>query len=138
MLVDAAAMPSGAASAADTRYLTEALKEAQRAADAGEVPVGAVIMLGDRIIARGHNQTEQLTDATAHAEMICLTAAMAHLRSKYLPDCALYVTLEPCVMCAGALRWAQGAAAGARRGTRHRRGPAARWPRAQRRRTRRW
>jgi tRNA(adenine34) deaminase len=107
MLVDAAAMPSGAASAADMRYLGEALKEAQRAGEAGEVPVGAVIVLTDRIIARGHNQTEQLTDATAHAEMICLTAAMAHLRSKYLPDCTLYVTLEPCVMCAGALRWAQ-------------------------------
>ena len=91
----------------DLRWMDEALRLAQQAAAAGEVPVGAVIVAQGRALARAHNQTEQLTDATAHAEMLALTAAMGQLRSKYLPDCTLYVTLEPCVMCAGALRWAQ-------------------------------
>ncbi len=85
----------------------EALKEAEKAFDGGEVPVGAVVVCQNRIIARAHNQTEQLTDATAHAEMVAITAAANYLSSKYLTECALYVSLEPCVMCAGALHWAQ-------------------------------
>ena len=91
----------------DTYFMKQALAEAQKAADAGEVPVGAVIVCDNMIIARAHNQTEQLTDVTAHAEILALTAASGHLGSKYLPDCTLFVTLEPCVMCAGALAWAQ-------------------------------
>ncbi|MFZ4633314.1 MAG: nucleoside deaminase [Saprospiraceae bacterium] len=91
----------------DTYYMQQALHEAQKAFDAGEVPVGAVIVCDNRIIARAHNQTEQLTDVTAHAEILAITAASNHLGSKYLPDCQLFVTLEPCVMCAGALAWAQ-------------------------------
>lgn len=91
----------------DNYYMQQALKEAQKAYDAGEVPVGAVIVCGQRIVARAHNQTEQLTDVTAHAEIMAITAASNHLGSKYLPDCELFVTLEPCVMCAGALAWAQ-------------------------------
>ncbi len=87
--------------------MKEALKEARQAFQAGEVPVGAVIATQNRIIARGFNQTEQLHDVTAHAEMIALTAAANFLGSKYLAECTLYVTLEPCVMCAGALQWAQ-------------------------------
>jgi tRNA(adenine34) deaminase len=89
------------------RYMREALKEAHRADSKGEVPVGAIVVCADRIIARAHNQTEQLTDATAHAEMLAVTMAANFLGSKYLTDCTLYVTLEPCVMCAGALYWAQ-------------------------------
>lgn len=85
----------------------EALKEAKRALALGEVPVGAVVVAKGKILARAHNQTEQLTDATAHAEMLAITAAAHALGSKYLTDCTLYVTLEPCVMCAGALHWAQ-------------------------------
>lgn len=84
-----------------------ALKEAERALENGEVPIGAIIVANDTIIARGHNQTEQLTDCTAHAEMIAMTSAFAALNNKYLKDCTLYVTLEPCPMCAGALRWSQ-------------------------------
>lgn len=84
-----------------------ALQEAQAAADRGEVPVGAVIISDNQLLARGHNSTEMLNDVTAHAEMIAITAASQYLGSKYLPDCTLYVTLEPCVMCAGALRWTQ-------------------------------
>ena len=87
--------------------MRQALREAQRAFDAGEVPVGAVVVCGNQIIARAHNNTEQLMDVTAHAEIVAITAASAYLGSKYLPDCTLYVTLEPCVMCAGALSWAQ-------------------------------
>ncbi|HPI05185.1 MAG TPA: nucleoside deaminase [Saprospiraceae bacterium] len=87
--------------------MKQALAEAQKAADAGEVPVGAVIVCDNMIIARTHNQTEQLTDVTAHAEILALTAASGHLGSKYLPECTLFVTVEPCVMCAGALAWAQ-------------------------------
>lgn len=85
----------------------EALKEAQKAYDADEVPVGAVIVCQGRIIARGHNLTERLTDVTAHAEMQAITAAAHFLGGKYLNDCTLYVTVEPCLMCAGALHWAQ-------------------------------
>ncbi|MBS1488977.1 MAG: nucleoside deaminase [Bacteroidetes bacterium] len=88
-------------------FMTEALKEAQKAFDAGEVPVGALVVCQNKIIARAHNQTERLTDATAHAEMLAITAAANKLGSKYLDECTLYVTLEPCVMCAGALHWVQ-------------------------------
>lgn len=91
----------------DTHYMKQALAEAQKAFEADEVPVGAVIVCDNRIIARAHNQTELLTDVTAHAEILAITAASGHLGSKYLPDCALFVTLEPCVMCAGALAWTQ-------------------------------
>ncbi len=87
--------------------MQEALKEARKALVAGEVPVGAVVVCGNRIIARAHNQTEKLTDATAHAEMLAVTAAAHYLGSKYLNECTLYVTLEPCPMCAGALAWVQ-------------------------------
>jgi tRNA(adenine34) deaminase len=91
----------------DLHYMDEALREAGVAAELDEVPVGAVVVVGDRIIARGHNQTEKLTDCTAHAEMIALTSACNYLGSKYLPDATLYVTLEPCLMCAGALFWSR-------------------------------
>ena len=91
----------------DQYFMREALKEAQKAFDAGEVPVGAVVVCDDRIIARGHNLTERLTDVTAHAEMQAITAAANHLGGKYLDQCVMYVTLEPCVMCAGAIGWAQ-------------------------------
>ena len=87
--------------------MRQALNEAKKAYDAGEVPVGAVIVCDGRIIARGFNQTERLSDVTAHAEIIALTAATEYLGSKYLDECDLYVTLEPCPMCAGALAWAQ-------------------------------
>ena len=91
----------------DEYFMREALKEAQKALEINEVPVGAIITCKNRIIARAHNQTEKLTDATAHAEMIAVTAAANYLGSKYLSECTLYVTLEPCVMCAGALHWVQ-------------------------------
>lgn len=85
----------------------EAFKEAQKAFDADEVPVGAVVVANGRIIARAHNLTERLVDVTAHAEMQAITAAANAIGGKYLVDCTLYVTLEPCVMCAGALAWSQ-------------------------------
>lgn len=91
----------------DEHYMREALKEAQKAFDADEVPVGAVVVCENRIIARGHNLTERLNDVTAHAEMQAITAAANYLGGKYLDECTLYVTLEPCVMCAGALHWSQ-------------------------------
>jgi len=91
----------------DLFFMKQALLEAQRAAERNEVPVGAVIVCNGRIIARGHNLTETLTDVTAHAEMQAITAAAQFLGGKYLTDCTLYVTVEPCVMCAGALGWAQ-------------------------------
>ncbi|HET9055168.1 MAG TPA: nucleoside deaminase [Cyclobacteriaceae bacterium] len=91
----------------DAYFMREALKEAAKALEAGEVPVGAVVVCKNRIIARAHNQTERLTDATAHAEMLATTAAANYLGSKYMSECTLYVTLEPCVMCAGALHWVQ-------------------------------
>ena len=87
--------------------MREALREAQAAAAEGEIPIGAVIECRGRIIARGHNMTERLHAPTAHAEMIALTAATEYLGGKYLPDCTLYVTVEPCPMCAAALNWAQ-------------------------------
>lgn len=91
----------------DEYFMQQALKEAELARQAGEIPVGAVVVCDQKIIARGHNQTEQLHDVTAHAEMIALTAAANYLGAKYLNECTLYVTLEPCVMCAGALFWSQ-------------------------------
>jgi tRNA(adenine34) deaminase len=91
----------------DTHFMKQALVEAQKAADEGEIPVGAVITCDNIIIARTHNQTELLTDVTAHAEILAITAASSNLGSKYLAECTLYVTLEPCVMCAGALAWSQ-------------------------------
>ena len=91
----------------DSYFMQQALAEARKAAEAGEVPVGAVIVCEGRIIARGHNLTERLSDVTAHAEIIAFTAAATYLGSKYLDECVLYVSLEPCVMCAGALAWAQ-------------------------------
>jgi tRNA(adenine34) deaminase len=91
----------------DEYFMREALKEARKAFDLAEVPVGAVVACQNKIIGRAHNQTEQLTDSTAHAEMLAITAASHFLGSKYLNECTLYVTLEPCVMCAGALHWVQ-------------------------------
>lgn len=91
----------------DEYYMQRALEQAQTAADRDEIPVGAVVVCQDRIIARGHNLTELLNDVTAHAEMQAITAAANHLGGKYLNDCTLYVTLEPCVMCAGAIGWSQ-------------------------------
>ena len=91
----------------DTYFMQKALQEAQIAFEQGEVPVGAVITIGERIIAKAHNLTENLTDVTTHAEMQAITAASEYLGGKYLMDCTLYVTLEPCVMCAGALYWSQ-------------------------------
>lgn len=91
----------------DNYFMNEALKEAQKAYDADEVPVGAVIVANNKIIARAHNLTERLTDVTAHAEMQAITAAANALGGKYLHECTLYVTLEPCPMCAGALNWSQ-------------------------------
>jgi tRNA(adenine34) deaminase len=89
----------------DAYFMNEALKEAQKAYQADEVPVGAVIVANNRIIARAHNYTERLNDVTAHAEMQVITAAANAIGGKYLNDCTLYVTLEPCPMCAGALHW---------------------------------
>lgn len=91
----------------DAFYMKQALAEARKAAERGEVPVGAVVVCRDRIIARAHNLTETLNDVTAHAEMQAITAAANALGAKYLTDCTLYVTVEPCVMCAGAIAWAQ-------------------------------
>ncbi len=91
----------------DNYFMKRALQEAEIAFDKGEVPVGAVIVAGGRIIARAHNLTERLNDVTAHAEMQAITAAANFLGGKYLIDCTLYVTLEPCQMCAGALYWSQ-------------------------------
>lgn len=91
----------------DIRYMKMALAEAEQAYADGEVPVGAVVVCRGRVIARAHNLTETLTDVTAHAEMQAVTAAANHLGGKYLNECVLYVTVEPCVMCAGALGWAQ-------------------------------
>lgn len=91
----------------DTYFMKKAFQEAQQAYEKGEVPVGAVVVAQNRIIARAHNLTETLTDVTAHAEMQAVTAAANLLGSKYLNECTLYVTLEPCVMCAGALGWSQ-------------------------------
>ena len=91
----------------DSFYMKQALQEAVKAFERGEVPVGAVVVCKDRIIARSHNLTETLNDVTAHAEMQAITAAANYLGGKYLVDCTLYVTVEPCVMCAGAIAWSQ-------------------------------
>ena len=91
----------------DKHYMSEAMKEARKALERDEVPIGAVIVCRDRIIARAHNLTETLNDVTAHAEMQAFTAASNYLGRKYLDDCTLYVTLEPCIMCAGACFWTQ-------------------------------
>ncbi len=92
---------------ADERYMQEALREARMALEEDEVPIGAVIVCRGRIIGKGHNMTERLHDPTAHAEMIAITAATEALGGKYLQDCTLYVTVEPCPMCAAALNWSQ-------------------------------
>ena len=91
----------------DEKYMGEALREARKAAEEGEIPIGAVIVSRGRILGSGHNMTERLHDATAHAEMIAITAATEAVGAKYLNDCTLYVTVEPCPMCAGALNWSQ-------------------------------
>lgn len=91
----------------DEYFMNEALKEARKALEQEEVPVGAVVVNQNRIIARAYNMTQQLNDVTAHAEMIAITAAANHLGAKYLNECTLLVTLEPCIMCAAALKWAQ-------------------------------
>lgn len=91
----------------DEYFMREALREAKRAYEAEEIPVGAVVVWGTKIIARGHNQVEQLNDSTAHAEIIAMTSAFNALGSKYLPEATLYVTLEPCLMCCGAMYWAK-------------------------------
>jgi len=91
----------------DTYFMKQALVEARKAFDKGEIPVGVVVVCKERIIARGHNLTETLNDVTAHAEMQAITAAANVLGGKYLNECTIYVTVEPCVMCAGAIAWAQ-------------------------------
>ncbi|MEY8605199.1 nucleoside deaminase [Muribaculum intestinale] len=91
----------------DERWMRAALDEARRAMEADEIPIGAVIVAGGRIIGRGHNLTETLADVTAHAEMQAITAAASTLGGKYMPDATLYVTVEPCPMCAGAIGWSQ-------------------------------
>lgn len=91
----------------DEYYMQQALKEAQKAYTDGEIPVGAVVVMNERIIARGYNQVERLNDPTAHAEVIALTSAFNFLGAKYLPEAAIYITVEPCLMCAGALYWSK-------------------------------
>lgn len=91
----------------DGRFMAEALKEARKAEAEGEIPIGAVVVCEGRIIARAHNQTETLHDPTAHAEMLAMTAATAYIGGKYLPECTIYVTVEPCPMCAAAMAWTQ-------------------------------
>ena len=91
----------------DEYYMMLAIKEARKALDAGEIPVGTIIVMHDRVIARGHNMIEKLNDPTAHSEIIALTSAFNYLGSKYLPEASLYVTVEPCLMCAGALYWSK-------------------------------
>jgi tRNA(adenine34) deaminase len=91
----------------DEYYMLQALKEAKKAFEDDEIPIGAVVVVADKIIARGHNMTERLNDPTAHAEMIALTSAFNTLGSKYLPDATLYITVEPCLMCAGAIYWSK-------------------------------
>ena len=91
----------------DAFFMKEAIKEAQRAFDKGEVPVGVVVVADNKIVARAHNLTQTLNDVTAHAEMQAITSAANAINGKYLTDCKMYITLEPCVMCAGALSWSQ-------------------------------
>lgn len=89
----------------DEHFMKQALREAETAAEEGEIPIGAVVVCENKIIAKDHNRVERLNDATAHAEMLAITAAQNHLNSKYLNECTLFVTLEPCSMCAGGLFW---------------------------------
>ncbi|MCB9245457.1 MAG: nucleoside deaminase [Flavobacteriales bacterium] len=91
----------------DEYFMKQALKQASRAYDDDEVPIGAVVVMGNQVIGKGYNQSERLTDGTAHAEILALTAAFQYLGSTILNECTLYVTIEPCVMCAGALYWAR-------------------------------
>jgi len=91
----------------DEYYMMQAIKEARKALEEEEIPIGAVVVLNDKVIARGYNMTEKLNDPTAHAEMIALTSAFNFLGSKYLPEATLYVTVEPCLMCTGALYWSK-------------------------------
>jgi tRNA(adenine34) deaminase len=91
----------------DEYFMKQALKEAELAFEEGEIPIGAVVVINNKIIARGRNMTERLNDPTAHAEMIALTSAFSHIGAKYLPDATLYVSVEPCLMCAGALYWSK-------------------------------
>ncbi len=91
----------------DEYFMKRALREASKAGEEGEVPVGAVVVINNKVIGRGYNLTERLTDVTAHAEMQAITAASSYLGSKYLTECSIYITLEPCTMCGGALFWAQ-------------------------------
>lgn len=91
----------------DEHYMKQALREAELAYEEGEVPVGAVVVCQNKIIAKAHNQVQKLNDTTAHAEMLAITAAQNYLGAKYLDECSMYVTLEPCVMCGGALYWSQ-------------------------------
>ncbi|MGC4037912.1 MAG: nucleoside deaminase [Chitinophagaceae bacterium] len=91
----------------DEYFMMQALKEARKAYEDGEIPIGAVVVLNEKIISRGHNMTERLNDPTAHAEMIALTSAFNALGGKYLPDASIYITVEPCLMCSGALYWSK-------------------------------
>jgi tRNA(adenine34) deaminase len=91
----------------DDYFMYQAIKEAKKAFEDGEVPVGAVVVINEKVIARGHNQVERLNDPTAHAEIIALTSAFNYLGSKYVPDATIYITVEPCLMCAGALYWSK-------------------------------
>jgi len=91
----------------DERFMKMAMQEAQNAFDQDEIPVGAILVVRDQVIAKAHNQTQLLNDVTAHAEILAITSGFQHLGSKYLTDCTLYITLEPCLMCAGALHWSK-------------------------------
>src|SRR5687768_3374278 len=91
----------------DEYFMREALRQAKLAFNAGEIPVGALVVWNDKIISRGHNQVEQLNDSTAHAEIIAMTSAFNELGTKYLPEATLYITLEPCLMCSGAIYWSK-------------------------------
>ena len=91
----------------DEYFMRIAYNEARKAADLGEIPVGAVVVANNLVIAKAHNQVQLLEDVTAHAEILAITAASSYLGAKYLPDCTMYITLEPCMMCAGALKWSQ-------------------------------
>lgn len=91
----------------DEHFMRLALEEAQLAYEEGEVPIGAVLVHQERVVSKAHNQTEALSDPTAHAEVLCLSSATSYLDAKYLPECKLYVTIEPCAMCAGAIRWSR-------------------------------
>ncbi len=91
----------------DEYFMRKALDEAQMALEEDEIPIGAVVVYENKIIGRGHNQTEKLTDVTAHAEMIAITAASSYLNAKFMEECTLYVTIEPCLMCFGAIQWAR-------------------------------